>query len=179
MGIVKTKVQRKGEINCMYEHLMKERVLKIIEDNNNEQERLLSILLEIQNASGSNHVAEEWAQIVSSQLNIPLTKVFDVLTFYAMFSTTPRGKYVIEICKSTPCHVTKADAVVAMFEEELGLKIGETTPDNQFTLLYTACVGACDIGPVAKIGEEVYGNLNREKIANICNTYRGVSTCQK
>jgi NADH-quinone oxidoreductase subunit E len=163
----------------MCEQLKEEQVLKIIQANDNAKERLLSILLEIQNASGNNFVAEEWAQIVAKKLDLPLTKVYDVLTFYAMFSTKPRGKYVIEVCKSTPCHITKADAVVKMFEEELGIKIGESTPDNLFTLMYTACVGACDIGPVAKIGEEVYGNLTSEKIANIVNTYRGVPACQK
>lgn len=156
----------------MSEQLKKEQVLEIISANGNSKERLLSILLEIQNASGNNYVAEEWAQIVAKELKLPLTKVYNVLTFYAMFSTKHRGKYVIEVCKSTPCHVTKSDAIMQIFEDELGIAIGETTPDNLFTLMHTACVGACDIGPVAKIGEKVYGNLTRKKIVDIINFYR-------
>lgn len=154
-------------------------ILAIIEENGKSKEQLLPILLAIQNASGKNYVHEKWAQIVATQLELPLTKVYDVLTFYSMFSTAPRGKYVIEICKSTPCYVSKSDVIARMFENELGVKLGETTPDTLFTLLYTACVGACDIGPVAKIGEDVYGNLTEQKIADLIKTYRGELICQK
>ncbi|WP_371362176.1 NAD(P)H-dependent oxidoreductase subunit E [Sporomusa rhizae] len=156
-----------------------DQVLAIINRYGKAKEQLLSILLDIQATSGENYVAEEWAEIVASQLGLPISKVHDVLTFYAMFNISQKGKYVIEICKSTPCHVTKADAVVAMFEEALGIKLGETTPDNLFTLMHTSCVGACDIGPVAKIGDEVYGNLTAAKVAEIVTSYRGVSSCQK
>jgi NADH-quinone oxidoreductase subunit E len=162
----------------MCEHLKEEQVESIINRYNRSKEQLLSILLDIQEASGHNYVSEEWTKLVAKELDVPLTKVHDVLTFYAMFSTIPRGKHVIEICKSSPCHVSKSEAIVKMFEELLGIKIGETTPDQCFTLLYTACVGACDIGPVAKIGEQVYGNLTREKIADIVNSCQGVSKCQ-
>ncbi|MBP2649710.1 MAG: hndA [Firmicutes bacterium] len=156
----------------MHKELTNEQVLKIIKANGNSKERLLSILLEIQKASGHNSVDEAWAKIVAQELHLPLTKVYNVLTFYAMFSTKHRGKYVIEICKSTPCKVTKSDEIVQMFEEELGINISETTPDNLFTLMHTGCVGACDIGPVAKIGERIYGNLTKEKISNIVSLYR-------
>ena len=166
-------------MNRMSGQLKTKQVLEIIEKYEKSKEQLLSILMDIQAASGTNHVAEEWAHMVAEELELPLSKVFDVLTFYAMFSTVPRGEYVIEICKSTPCHVTKADAVVKMFEDELGIKIGETSADKRFTLLHTSCVGACDIGPVAKINEEVYGNLNPARVAEIVNSIRGVSACQK
>jgi NADH-quinone oxidoreductase subunit E len=156
-----------------------EQVLAIIKKYDKAQEQLLSILLDIQAASRENYVAEEWAEVVACELGLPITKVHDVLTFYAMFSIKPRGKYVIEICKSTPCHVSKADAIVKMFEAELGIKLGESTSDNCFTLLHTSCVGACDIGPVAKIGDEVYGNLTAAKVAKIINSYRRGSACQK
>jgi NADH-quinone oxidoreductase subunit E len=96
-----------------------------------------------------------------------------------MLSETPRGKYIIEICKSTPCHVLKGLNIVNIFEQELNIKIGETTPDNLFTLQYTSCVGACDIGPVAKIGDEVYGNLTKDKIVDIIKSYREAAICQK
>lgn len=161
------------QIICRYEQ-----VKEIINKYGKAKEQLLSILLDIQAASGENYVAEAWAEVVARELGLPITKVYDVLTFYAMFSTKPRGKYVIEICKSTPCHVSKADAVVKMFEDALGIKLGESTPDNLFTLLHTSCVGACDIGPVAKIGDQVYGDLTMAKVAEIVNSYRGVSSCQ-
>ena len=150
--------------------LTKEQVLKIINDQGKSKESLLSILLDIQSASGENFVAEEWARLVSAEIGIPLSMVFDILSYYSMFSTKPRGRYVIEICKSTPCYVNKADDIVHIFEKELGIKLGGTTPDKLFTLMHTACVGACDIGPVAKIGDKVYGNLTPEIIADIIKT---------
>lgn len=161
------------------DQLTKESVQNIIASNGKTKERLLPILLEIQEASGRNYVAEEWAKIVADELDMPLTKVYDVLTFYAMYSTQPRGRYVIEICKSTPCNIVKAKEVVEMFESELGIRMGETTPDELFTLQYTSCVGACDIGPVAKIGDEVYGNLNLAEVKRIIRNYREEAICQK
>lgn len=162
-----------GKKKNMCKELCEPQILAIIEDKGKSKEHLLSILLAIQNASGKNYVHEKWAQIVANQLDLPLSKVYDVLTFYSMFSTTPRGKYVIEVCKSTPCYVSKSDIIAKMFENELGVKMGETTTDNLFTLLFTACVGACDTGPVAKVGEDIYGDLTRQKIADMIKTYRG------
>lgn len=154
-------------------------VQTIITKYGKAKENLLAILMDIQELSPYNYISEEQAVLVASELGIPFSKVHDVLTFYAMFSVEPRGKYVIEICKSSPCYVCKADAVVNMFEEALGIKLGETTPDKLFTLMYTSCVGACDIGPVAKIGEKIFGNLTKEKIQSIVDSYREVAECQK
>lgn len=163
----------------MSKQLTEKRVREIIASHQASKEKLLSILLEIQDISEQNCITEDLARIVSDELNIPLTKIYDVVTFYAMLSDKPRGKYLIEICKSAPCHVLKTKPIVDIFEQELKIKIGETTPDNLFTLQYTSCVGACDIGPVAKIGDEVYGSLTKDKIVEIINSYRRAAICQK
>jgi len=157
--------------------LRKEQVLKIIKEKGAVKENMLAILLAIQEASGRNYVHREWAKWVAEALGLPLSKVYDVLTFYAMFSTKPRGKFLLEICNSAPCHVAKSAVVVQMFTEELGIKMGETTADNLFTLQYTSCVGACDIGPVVKIGEKVYGHLTAAKVTQIIQTYREGAPC--
>ena len=159
--------------------LSSSRILAIVEEKGKSKEQLLAILLTIQKESGENYVHEKWVQIVANELDLSLGTVYDVLTFYSMFSTVPRGKYLIEVCKSTPCYVSKSDVIAKIFENELGIKIGETTKDNLFTLLYTSCVGACDIGPVAKIGEDVYGDLDQQKIIEIIRTYREGFVCQK
>jgi NADH-quinone oxidoreductase subunit E len=157
-----------------------QKVIGIINSYGKSKEQLLSILLDIQEALPQNCVTQTWAQVVAEELDVPLSKIYDILTFYTMFSIVPRGKYVIEICKSMPCYVTKADELVKIFEEELDIKLGETTADNKFTLLHTSCVGACEIGPVAKIGEKVYGDLTREKVADIVKYYKEKSAqCQK
>ena len=144
--------------------LSKDQVIKIAESYGNDPQQLIAVLLDIQAASGKNCVEKQWAELVSAVLNVPLSKIHDVLTFYAMFSTEPRGKHIIEICKSTPCFFSKTEKVVQWFEKAAGIRMGETSADGSISLFYTSCVGACDIGPVAKIADDVFGNLTEEKV---------------
>ena len=144
--------------------LTKDQVLKIMKDYGNDPQQVIAVLLDIQKASGTNHVEQRWAELASEVLNVPLSKVYDLLTFYAMFSTEKRGEFVIEICSSTPCHFTKAHEVVRWFESAAGIKVGETTKDGKITLWRTSCVGACDIGPAVKIGDDVFGNLTEDRV---------------
>jgi len=146
------------------QELTKDHVLKIMENYGNDPQQLIAVLLDIQSASGKNCVEQKWAVLASDVLNVPLSKIHDVLTFYAMFSTKERGEYVIEICQSAPCHFTKAEEVVNWFETESGVKTGETTADGKITLLRTSCIGSCDTGPAVKIGDNVYGSLTPEKV---------------
>ena len=147
-------------------------VLKIMEGYGNDPQQLIAVLLDIQAASGRNYVGRQWAELVSRTLDLPLSKIFDVLTFYAMFSTVPRGEYLIEICQSASCHFDKAEQVVLWFEAAAGIKIGQTSADGKITLERTSCVGACDIGPVAKIGDEVFGSLSEEKAQTLVKCCR-------
>jgi NADH-quinone oxidoreductase subunit E len=143
--------------------LNEDAVLKITESYGNDPQQLIAVLLDVQAASGRNYVDRKWAELVSRVLDVPLSKVFDVLTFYAMFSTEPRGEHVIEICESTPCGFCNAQQVVDWFEAAAGVKVGQTSADGKITLSRTSCVGACDVGPLAKIGDEVFGSLSEEK----------------
>jgi NADH-quinone oxidoreductase subunit E len=164
--------------------LTKDHVLKIMESYGNDPQQVIAVLLDIQAESGKNHVEQQWAELTSEVLNVPLSKIYDLLTFYAMFSTKARGRYVIEICQSTPCHFTRAEEVTKWFEEAAGIKTGETTTDGKLTLSRTSCIGACDIGPAVKIGDHVYGGLTEEKakvLVTCClegNNERLESLCQ-
>ncbi|MDR2476955.1 MAG: NAD(P)H-dependent oxidoreductase subunit E, partial [Treponema sp.] len=84
--------------------LTEEGVVRIMAGYGNDPQQLIAILLDIQAASGKNYVAQQWAELAARVLRLPLAKVYEVLTFYAMFSTKSRGEYLIEICHSTPCH---------------------------------------------------------------------------
>jgi NADH-quinone oxidoreductase subunit E len=149
------------------QNLSKEQVLKIMEQYDNDPQQLIAVLLDIQAASGKNCVEKQWADLAAATLGVPLSKIYDVLTFYAMFSTEPRGEYIIEICKSTPCFFSKTAQVVEWFEAEAGIKIGQTTADGKLSLFYTSCVGACDAGPAAKIGDDVFGNLTADNVKTL------------
>jgi len=152
--------------------LTEDAVIKIMEGYGNDPQQLIAVLLDIQAASGKNYVDQRWALLVSKVLAVPLSKIFDVLTFYAMFSAAPRGEYLIEICESAPCHFAKAQQVVGWFEAAAGIKTGQTTDDGKITLARTSCVGACEIGPVAKIGDEVFGSLTEEKVKTLVQSCR-------
>ena len=152
--------------------LTEDAVLKITESYGNDPRQLIAILLDIQAASGRNYVDKRWALLVSRVLDVPLSKLYDILTFYAMFSVVPRGGYLIEICQSTPCHFCNAGQVVVWFEAAAGIKVGETDAEGKITLARTSCVGACDSGPVAKIGDFVFGNLDLEKVKELVKCCR-------
>ncbi|MDR0496600.1 MAG: NAD(P)H-dependent oxidoreductase subunit E [Treponema sp.] len=147
--------------------LTEDNIIKIMGNYGNDPQQLIAVLLDIQAASGRNYVEQRWAELVSKVLDVPLSKIYDVLTFYAMFSTKIRGEYVIEICKSIPCHFSKAQEVTKWFENATGIKTGETTEDGKISLQRTSCVGACDIGPAVKIGDHVFGNLTEEKVCTL------------
>lgn len=145
----------------------------IIEKYDNSQERLIQILLDLQKESGQNYLPEDCLAKISKRLNLPLSKVYEVATFYSMFNHEKKGKYIIEICNSAPCHVRGANDLTKSFEDILGIKIGETTSDGIFSLRHSPCFGACDVSPAIKIGTKVYGNLTDEKIKEIIGKYRG------
>ena len=154
------------------QELSEDKVLKIMKSYGNDPQQLIAVLLDIQAASGRNWVQQQWAVLVSKVLNVPLSKVYDVLTFYSMFSTEPRGEFVIEVCQSTPCHFTKAEEVLRWFETAAGVKTGETSADGRISLQRTSCLGACDFGPAVKIGDHVFGNLTEEKVRTLVRCCR-------
>ena len=111
------------------------------------------------------------ASVIAREMGISLADVYNYVTFYAMLSTKPHGKYTIRMCKSAPCHVSGAADVIRAIEEQLGIKVGETTEDGRFTIEYCPCLGNCDIAPSILINKKVYGNLTPEKVKDILKVY--------
>lgn len=109
---------------------------------------------------------------VARRLDIPPSKVYGIASFYTLFSLEPKGRYVISICQDAPCHVLGAQAVIKELEKQLGIGMGQTTPDRLFTLEHTSCLGVCGVGPVIEINGEVFGNLTPTQIPAILAKYR-------
>jgi len=120
-----------------------------------------------------NHLPEPVLAHVAGELDIPLSTVFRIATFYNAFSLKPRGKYVVTVCLGTACHVKGAANIISAFEEELGIKTGETTEDMLFTLEGVRCLGCCGLAPVLKVNEDVHGLMNRKKVPELIERYRG------
>ena len=98
--------------------------------------------------------------------------LFATASFYHMFSLKPTGKHVIRFCESAPCHVTGGRRVLQAIQDQLGIAIGETSADKQWTLMQTSCLGICGVGPVFLVDKDLYGNLTPERVPGILARYR-------
>ncbi|MBO8158901.1 NADH-quinone oxidoreductase subunit NuoE [Thermosyntropha sp.] len=119
-----------------------------------------------------SYLPEEAIFEAAKVFNIPVSEAYGVATFYSMFSVKPRGKNVIRICESAPCHVAGAAEVVAALERELGICMGESTPDGLFALEFTECVGQCQATPVITINGKPYLNVSPAKVPKILAEYK-------
>ena len=116
--------------------------------------------------------SKEVASVIAREMDIPMNKVYSFITFYAMLSVKPRGRYIVRMCKSAPCHVHGAQAVVqALDSVDPCIQFQETTEDGRFTLEYCPCLGLCEISPAIMINEHVYGNLTPESVRDIIKQY--------
>ena len=129
----------------------------------------------VQNICG-NWLPLEALKLISEGMDIPYAYLYGVMSFYTMFSPTPRGKYIIRMCESPPCHILGADSLLEVLKSELDIKVGETTSDGLFTLEHTACLGVCEVSPAMQINEVVFGRLTAERLKNIISDYRAGKT---
>jgi len=126
------------------------------------REALLQALLLVQDRHG--FVSDEAATFLAERLKIARTDVDDVLTFYPVFSTRPRGRHVIRVCHTLPCALAGGEAVIDHIAARLGIAEGETTADGRFTLLGVECLGLCEQAPAMMINDTVHGRLTPERI---------------
>lgn len=145
---------------------------EIIKAHGYDPGKILNILLELQYASDQSYVDEETAALVADELGLTKSRVYEIVSYYAMLEEKPQARHVLEVCNSAPCRLSKADGIVALLKELLGVGLNEPTPDGMFLYRYTPCVGACDMGPVIKVRGEVYGNLDREKVEKLIQGLR-------
>ena len=131
---------------------------------------LLAELKEAQRRNG--YVSEEFMAQTARSMQIPVSEVYGVATFYSFLSTRPLGKYVIRICKSIPCYLKHAEMIIDSVSGAIGIRPGETTPDGKFSFELTNCIGACDMAPAMLLNQDVHGHLTPEKISEILKTCR-------
>lgn len=145
-------------------------IKKIVCKHQDPDGRVFAVLEEIQKKY--NYIPKEALKEAAERLNLPLTQLYGVVTFYAGFSLEPKGQHVISICHGTVCHVKGSKILADALEQELHIKEGETTPDGKFTLQPVRCLGCCSLAPVVAIDDQIYGNLNREKLLKLIRLYR-------
>lgn len=134
----------------------------ILERYDSDKKWLISILFDIQNEF--KHLPRKALQHLAKKLDVPLTDVYSIATFYKAFSLTPKGKHSLTVCVGTACHVRGALGVLEEFERQLDVRSGETTPDKMFTLSTVSCLGCCAMGPIAVVDEKYHGQVSANKV---------------
>jgi len=145
-------------------------VKTIVEKYHGEKSALISILQDVQKEYA--FLSKDALNLLSQEMEIPLSKVYEVSTFYNSFSLVPRGRHVIEVCAGTACHVKGGPKLRSRLEAELNIECGETTEDRMFTLEEVRCLGCCSLAPVVKVDSDIYAYLEEDKIPGILENYR-------
>jgi NADH-quinone oxidoreductase E subunit len=145
------------------------RVTEILAHYQGREGSLIDILHETQSVYG--YLPDEAMQQIADGLGLTLGKVYGVATFYSLFTLTPKGENIIRFCESAPCHIRGAVEILQTIQNELGIKPGEITKDQKFSLEFTSCLGVCGVAPAMMIGDQVYGNLTPEKVIEILHSY--------
>jgi len=113
----------------------------------------------------------ELQKMIATSMEIPLSEVSGVISFYSFFSTTPRGEHTIRVCLGTACYVRGGKKLVERLQEILNVRIGETTQDGKFTFEIARCIGACGLAPAMMIDKKVYKQVNVNKLESILSKY--------
>jgi len=146
---------------------------KILKEHDYNKSFLISILQDIQAAN--RWLPQETLEYISGKLDVSVMDVYGLVTFYKSFNLKPRGKHIITVCLGTACHVRGAPRVLNEIENQLNIGVGETTPDDNYTLETVRCLGTCAIGPVVTIDGKYYGQMNPKKIHSILKNERALA----
>ncbi len=148
---------------------VKQKVEEVLSNYQHEEGMLVSILQDVQKAY--NYLPKDALTEVAHKMNIPMTQVYSVATFFRAFNLQPRGRHIINCCLGTACHVRGGIRVLERLEQELKIARGGTTPDLKFTLETVNCVGACALGPNVIIDGEYWGEMTPDKVKPLIGKY--------
>lgn len=135
----------------------------------NKPGELINVLHKVQGSFG--YLPAEVQEVVAREMNVSVAKVYGVVTFYSFFTMIPKGRFPVSVCTGTACYVRGAEKVLDEFKKELGIKVGESTPDGKFSLTCLRCVGACGLAPVVQVGDKTYGRVSPDGVKDILKEY--------
>lgn len=146
-----------------------EKIEKILAKYEKDKSNLIQILNEVQETYG--YIPRHAQLAISDYLEIKMTEVYNVVTFYSRFSLKPKGKYNVSVCLGTACFVKGSEKILDRLKEKLKIDVGQTTPDGKFSIEATRCIGACGLAPVFTVNEEVYGKATPELLDKVIDEY--------
>ncbi len=136
----------------------------------NDGGEVINVLHKVQGEYG--YLSAEVQQVIAEELNIPVSRVYGIVSFYSFFTMVPKGKNPISVCLGTACYVRGAEKVLDELKRQLNVEVGGTTEDGNFSLNVLRCVGACGLAPVMMVGDKVYGRLTPDKVKEILAEYK-------
>lgn len=146
-----------------------DRIDKIIDKYACEKGVLIQLLLDIQREL--NWIPPEAVIRINKRLKIPVSEIYRVASFYTALSLKPRGRHLVRVCLGTACYVRGAPKILDSVERTLGIRAGETTPDDKFTLETVNCLGCCALGPVVEIDGQYNGRLSSANVGKLLSSY--------
>jgi NADH-quinone oxidoreductase subunit E len=145
-------------------------VKDIIKKYDGDKTSMIAILQDVQEEL--RYLPKEALSLISKKMEVPLTRIYEIATFYNAFSLKPRGKFVVEVCAGTACHVQGASNLMDRLKRDLSVECGETTQDKMFTLEEVRCLGCCSLAPVVRVGSDVHPYLTQDEIPKIMRNYK-------
>jgi len=161
--------QNLEEVNADLTPEVMAQIDEIIERLKDTPGSLITVLAEAQGITG--YLPVELQEHIAAGMNIPSSTVYGVVTFYSFFSMIPKGIHIIKLCLGTACYVRGIQEVANRLENELNIKVGETTEDRRFSLEAVRCLGACGLAPVMVVDEDTHGGVTPESALKIVNGY--------
>lgn len=142
----------------------------LIDSYADRKEQLISLLQDVQ--AEFNYLPRDVLVRISQRLDIPLSQVFNVATFFRAFSLKPRGRHQITVCSGTACHVRESGRILQKLERDLEIKSGDTTKDFRFSLETVNCLGCCALGPVVVVDGEYFGQMKTDKVEAVLKKFK-------
>mgnify|MGYP000156248335 CR=1 FL=1 len=164
-----TETKTKGVLSQEEKERAYDQIANVIDLYKDKKGSLIQVLHLAQEIYG--HLPLELQEFISREMNIPLSEVSGVVSFYSFFSTTPRGLHTIRVCLGTACYVRGGKKIVEYLQDKLGVELGGTTDDSKFTLEIARCIGACGLAPAMMIDDTVYKQVNVNKLDKILEQY--------
>ena len=141
----------------------------ILQRHPQDPSSIIQVMLDIQNEL--YYLPRDVLEQISDRLHVPLSRTYNLATFYKAFSLRPKGKFPIAVCTGTACHVQGAMKILDQIERDLGVKEGETTQDKKFSVESVRCLGCCGLAPVMTVGKNLHGKVPVSKVSKILKQY--------
>jgi NADH:ubiquinone oxidoreductase subunit E len=161
----------KNQCNCnqVSEEELYPKLEEMIAQHRRKPTELIMALHKAQNLFG--YLPKKVQELVSERLNVPISVVSGVVTFYSFFSTVPKGRHIVKVCLGTACYVRGGQQTLQKLEKQLCTKTGSTTDDRRYSLDIVRCIGACGLAPAMLVDEDVYGRVKSTKLMDILEKY--------